>query len=456
MRLNATIFKAYDIRGRVPVELDAAAAEAIGAAAAKFFAAKRRTKHPVVLVARDVRETSPMLASALAEGITRSGGRILDAGESTTPYFHYLAHTLTHDGGVMVTASHNPREYNGFKIKDGRGGAVASGSGLEKIRRLAERAAPPKARRSTPRPTPVPERWRAKYCAAIAKNISIGNIAAAIDAAGGSATLFLPELLDRFPSLRYTPLFFERDGSFKKHSPNPLLPESQRFLKKELARGGYHFGALFDGDGDRVMFFDELGAAVRPEFIFALMAEAELERRPGSTFVMTANSSRMVKRRIEALGGRVVESRIGYVFVQNAMRRAKAAFGAEISGHFYFKDFFYGDSALLAFLKIAEAVSRAHAPLSYMVKRFSGAYSSGEINFETHNARRALTAILNRYKKAGAKISRLDGVSIELPGWWANVRPSNTEPLVRLVIEGESEGTVREKRNELEALIKGA
>lgn len=477
MAINPNIFKAYDIRGKVPAELNEKTAEAIGAAATIFFLRKRRKKTVTILIARDVRVSSLPLTNALIRGITSRGGKIIDAGEGTTPYFTWLTHTIRHDGGIMVTASHNPAEYNGFKIKDAQGNGIGLASGLGEIRRLATAAT--RAGRATVNIentrsetiisqrafsktgpwadiSALPEYYRAKYLNTLTKGIAIENIKAVIDAAGGSTTLFLPQLLNRFSSFIYKPLFFDRDGTFRSHSPNPLIPESQRHIKKALAGGSCQFGAIFDGDGDRVLFFDERGNAVRSEYILALLAEAELKKNKKSSFVLTANCSRAIKNYLREKGVSVIESRVGYVFVHDSMQRARAALGVEISGHFYFKDFFYGDSALLALLKLAEVVSKSHAPLSRLIEAFDKTHWSGEINLRVKNAKSILKKFEKYYKKSGARISKLDGLTVEFPDWWANIRPSNTEPVVRFVAEADTPNLLREKQHEIESMLKNA
>lgn len=449
MRISPDIFRAYDIRGKYPNELNEEIAERIGRAAAHFFSQRAQKKTPTVIVCRDVRESSPRLAEALLSGLAAAGAHVRECGIGTTPYFYFLMNTLRPDGGAMVTASHNPPEYNGIKFKQKGNRAVGKGTGMEDIRDLAMGNSPFEAANAGTR-VQEPDR-RAAYITFLAKGIRMGNITAVIDASGGATTYFLPELLNRFPNFVYKPLFFEPDGGFKKHSANPLLPAAQRAIREELRTGKHRFGVIFDGDGDRSFFFDEQGAFVRSEFIFALLADKILARHPKAAFVLTANTSRAVREYIAAAGGRVVRSRIGYSFVEGVMRKSKAALAVEISGHFHFKEMHYHESGLLAMIKLAALLSQNPRPFSQLVAPFDTYAYSGELNFSVRDTESALRAVKEFYPSE--RLSFLDGVTVEYPDWWANVRPSNTEPLVRVVLEARDKTLLAQKIEEIRRLI---
>ncbi len=456
MDINPSIFKAYDIRGKVPAEITEAVALQIGRSAAAYFIKKARKPHPAILLCRDVRASSESLAAALAEGIRSQGADVLDGGVSTTPFFYFLIHTTKLDGAVMVTASHNPPEYNGFKIRDSKGGAVSLGSGLERIRDHAMRFRDkPSGRTKAQGKTGALPDMRDAYIDTLAKGAGIGKIKIVLDAAGGSTTLFLPKLLSRFPSVSARTLFFETDGTFRRHDPNPLLPQAQQFAQKELRKGGYRFGAVFDGDGDRVNFFDEKGNLVNPEFVFLLSALAELEARPKSVFALPVDTSRIVEREIRAHGGSVAWCRRGYTFVKKAMQESGAALGVERSGHFFFKSFSYDDSALLAWVRLAGLISRARKPFSSLIKPYVQSAVSGEASLPLKDGKTEvlLAGVRDYYKKAGARLSFLDGVKVEFPDWWVNVRPSNTEPLVRVALEAKTKKLFRQKLKEIGSII---
>ncbi len=449
MKINPNIFKAYDIRGKYPTEINEEISMRLGNAAARFFSQKLRKKRLTLLVCRDVRNSSPSLAKSLMRGILTHGSKVVDAGVGTTPYFYFLMHRLNPDGGIMVTASHNPPEYNGFKIRSRGGKPVSVDTGLKKIRAfLLDK----KIVRS-PMPEVISyENCTDEYMRFIAQGVSVRPIRAVIDAGGGSAAYFLPRLLNNFPDLNYKPLFFESDGSFKKHPPNPLLPEAQRFVKEELKQGQFRFGAIFDGDGDRVLFFDERGNFVRSEFIMGLFAEEELKKHYGGWLVMPVNTSRGVREYLGEKGAKIQLSRVGYTFVGPLMKKRRAEYGAEISGHFYFKKFGYDESALYAFLLLASLLSKTHRRLSDLAKPFERYISSGEINFAVKNKKRAMSGI-KKYYRDGRR-TFLDGITVEYPDWWFNLRPSNTEPLVRLVVEAKSQKLYDEKLKEIEGLVK--
>jgi phosphomannomutase len=449
MKINPSIFKAYDIRGKYPNEVNEEAATRIGNATVVYLSKLLKKKRLKIIVCRDVRLSSSSLKNALLEGITSAGGEVLDAGIGTTPYFYFLLQRLKPDGGIMVTASHNPAEYNGFKIR-GRGGKeISIGSGLEKIKEIALRG---KIVRTASPEVITFQNYVDEYIEFLRRGTRIGSLDAVIDAAGGSTAFFLPKLLTLFDKFIYLPLFFEPDGSFEKHPPNPLLPEAQRFVKNELSKGKFHFGAVFDGDGDRVLFFDEKGNAIRSEYIVALLAANVLKNYPGSAFVFPVNASKNAREYIAELGGKIKISRVGQTFMSEAMKKWRASMGCELSGHFYFRDFFYKDSALMTWLRLAEFLSQTHRPLSQLVKPLEERYiSSGEINFQVQNRKAALKRI--KYFYRGAKISFLDGITVEYPEWWCNVRPSNTEPLVRLVMEAKTRDIFDAKKKELETII---
>ena len=450
MRINPHIFKAYDIRGKYPSEINEEAAERIGRATALYLNRKYRTQKIKILVCRDLRISSEPLKAALAKGIISAGCDMIDGGIGTTPFFYFLMHKIKPDGGIMITASHNPKEYNGFKLR-GRGDVpILGGTGLEKIVALTRRT---HVKSTAPKGSVLPCRnYRDDYVKFLCRGITIPNrLRVVVDAAGGATSLFLPKLLSRFSNLIYKPLFFEPDGSFKRHPPNPFLPDAQIYAKKTLESGGFNFGVIFDGDGDRIVFLDEKGDFVHPDYIAALLAEEELKTRPGSWFVFTANTSKNAWEYIQERGGKVRISRVGYVFMQGAMKKTSALIGSEISGHYCFKEFFNDDSALLAFLRLADFLSHTKLPLSQLIKTMERYVTSEEINFSVQDKGAVLKRIQDFYQDG--KISRLDGISVDFPDWWFNLRPSNTEPYIRLVMEARTQELYDEKMKELERII---
>ena len=426
------------------------AAEKIGHALAVYLSKKYRARGLEILVCRDLRISSAPLRAALAKGIISTGCNVIDGGIGTTPFFYFLMHKIKPDGGVMITASHNPKEYNGFKLR-GRGDIpILGGTGLEKIVALTQRT---HVKSTAPKGSVLLcKDYRDDYVKFLGHGITIPNrLRVVVDAAGGATSLFLPRLLSRFSNFIYKPLFFEPDGSFKRHLPNPFLPDAQVYAKEELKSDGFNFGVIFDGDGDRIVFLDEKGGFVHPDYIAALLAEEELKTKPGSWFVFTANTSKNAWEYIQERGGKIRISRVGYVFMQGAMKKTSALIGSEISGHYCFKDFFNDDSALLAFLRLADLLSRTKRPLSQLIKAVERYVTSEEMNFSVQDKGTVLKRVQDFYQDG--KISRLDGISVDFPDWWFNLRPSNTEPYIRLVMEAKTQEMYDEKMKELERII---
>lgn len=423
----------------------------MGNATAKFFCQKSRKKQMKILVCRDARISSKAIKGPLVKSIIEHGDEVIDAAIGTTPFFYFLMRVLKPDGGIMITASHNPPEWAGFKIRGRNGSPVSLGTGLEQIKKSAVARKYSKAK-TAGMVTMLPGDWRNKYLDFLAEDIKIGKLRAVVDAGGGSAGLFLPDLLNKFPAVIYKPLFFEPDGSFQKHPPNPLLPEARQFVQKELARGIFQFGAIFDGDGDRVVFFDEKGNGVNPEFIFLFFALEELKKNPRSKFALPVDASKNIREVILEKGGKIKLCRRGYTFVKRAMQEADSPLSVEKSGHFFFRKFSYDDSALLAFLRLANFLSQSRRPLSQLVKPLGRYFSPPEFSFPTKDKTTAMARVKKFYKNA--PMSLLDGVSVEFSDWWFNLRPSNTEEVVRLVVEAKNEKLFKEKLKELEGLIK--
>ena len=453
MHIRPEIFKAYDIRGKYPREISEVTAERIGSAAARYLGAKARRKRPNILVCRDIRLSSPILMDALSKGILSEGVNILQGGIGTTPFFYFLMNKIKPDGGIMVTASHSPAEYNGFKIQNRDLRAVSLGSGLEVIQKYVKKYGGKPKSTLLGEVTPLPD-FSEDYLSFLSEGTAIQKqLKVVIDAAGGAETLFLPKLLSRFPKLMYKPLFFEPDGSFRNHSPNPLLPEAQQYIGSEMKKSDFNFGVLFDGDSDRILFFDEKGSPIRSDFIFALLAEKVLKKKRGALFAATLNISKGVREYIEEKGGRVRLSPQGYPYLQERMRRWNALIGVEMSGHFHFEKTFFRDSALLPFLLLAEFLSESNQPLSRLVAHVRRYAGSNEIAFPTEDKKGVIDRVRKAYEKK-AKLSFLDGITVEFPDWWFNIRQSNPDPVVRLVIEADTEELLQQKKSEIEKLLR--
>lgn len=452
MGIVQEIFKAYDIRGKYPRELNEETARHIGNAVAVFLSQKYKRKALTLLVASDFRLSSPSLKRALIEGITMQGSAVIDIGEASTPLFYFALNHSKNDGGVMVTASHNPPEYNGFKVRGRLNAPIAEATGLTVIHRIAARNR--LALGKTLGKIVEKRIFADPYIAKCVKGLTIGRARVVVDAAGGAAAVVLPKALSRFSNVMYKPLFFTPDGSFKDHDANPLKPEAQKYVKDALAAGGFDFGALFDGDGDRIVFFDEAGNEIRGDFMTAIFAEEFLRKHPKRWIVADTNTSWAVMEYIAARGGKVVRAKRGYVNIMPVMQKKDAVVGGEISDHFYFRDFSYCESGVYALLKILEIVSRGPKKLSHYVRPLQKYFGSPEINFEVKDKRKALHAVERRFSPGG-NVFRNDGITVEFPRWWFNLRPSNTEPLVRLTLEAKTKPLFEEKQKELFEFIKG-
>lgn len=453
--LNPSIFKAYDIRGVVPDELDEGGAYAIGRAYAQFLKKKSGNEDPVVVVQADARPTSPALKENLIKGLLAENIKIIDGGLATSPLIHFAMNDAKADGGIMITASHVPLPYNGFKLFTRGAVNIGAGAGMEEIKDLALTLTPS----STPlsgQPEIEIRNFEDNYLKFILGKIDISKIKPfkiAIDAGNGMAGLLLPKLLSKLP-IEVAPLFFEVDMTFPNHEANPLKEETLEDLQKKVKEFSADFGVAFDGDADRIGFVDELGRIVRSDFVGAYLAEEWfLKREPGAKIVYDIRSSRAVSEAIEGAGGQAVLSRAGHTFIKQLMRREEAVFAEERSGHFYFKDFFYAESALLTFLYLLAALSKTGEKMSIINERCGKYFSTPELNFTVKDrSLERLKKIAEHFPDA-KDIKWLDGLSVTYDDWWMNLRPSNTEPLMRLFVEGKNQAIVNEKLKLLQNLL---
>jgi phosphomannomutase len=446
--LDPKIFKAYDVRGLYPTELDEEGAYAIGRAVVQQFQPKR------FAVGRDMRLSSPAMAAAAIRGAADGGADVLDLGMIGTEMLYFAVGELGLDGGLTVTASHNPKEYTGMKIV--RRGALPVGgeSGLLDVRDRAVAAAWPPT--STAGTVSAYDIWPA-YVDRVMSFIDVSALRplkVVVDAANGMAGAMLPPVLDRLPAVEAVRCFFEPDGSFPNHEPNPLLPENREFIVRKTLDEGADLGVAFDGDADRCFFVDDTGEFVPGDFVTALFAETVLAKEPGAKIIYDVRASWAVPETIEQFGGVPLVNRVGHAFIKARMRKDHAAFGGEVSGHYYFRDFSQADTGVVPFLLMLEQISRKGTKLSEILAPFRKTYFiTGELNTPVGDVALKLQEIKERY--AGeAKISHLDGISVDGPDWHFNVRPSNTEPLLRLNLEATSEDLMEEKRDEVLALIR--
>ncbi|MDD2599779.1 MAG: phosphomannomutase/phosphoglucomutase [Kiritimatiellae bacterium] len=440
----ASIFKAYDIRGIYGKELTNEVAYKIGRAFVTLVGCRK------VVVARDIRPHSEPLFEALARGVCEQGADVIDIGYGSTPMSYFANGTLGADGSIMITASHNPAPWNGFKLCRAGAEPISGDTGIMEIERmvLEESYAPPAATPGSITQYDIEPEY-ARHVAAHAKLQR--PIHVAIDFANGMGIWENKALKG---TITYDGLFSDPDGSFPNHEANPLNLETLRDLQQMVREGDYAFGVAYDGDADRAGFVDERGEAIAMDLTTALIAQDVLATEKGAIFY-DLRSSWVVKEVIQAAGGTPMMSRVGHAFIKAQMREHNALFAGELSGHYYFKDNFTAESSAMAILALANIVSRSDRPLSELVAPLKKYFQSGEINSEVKGDPQAILAQLKaRYSKGDGRLFELDGVSVEFDSWWFNVRCSNTEPLVRLNLEAKTEALMVEKRDEILAVIR--
>jgi phosphomannomutase len=446
--LDPSVFKAYDVRGLYPSQLDEDGAYRIGRAYVEHFEPRS------IAVGRDMRVSSPSMAAAAIEGAADGGADVLDIGLVGTEMVYHAVGELGLEGGICVTASHNPGEYTGLKIV--RRGALPVGgdSGLEDVKGRAAAGFGAIARRGEVREENVWPGFVDKVLSFVEPD-AIRPLRVVVDAANGMAGVMLPPVLERLPQLDVVRCFFEPDGSFPNHEPNPLLPENRELIVRKTQEEGADIGVAFDGDADRCFFVDDTGEFVPGDFVTALLAAAVLEREPGAKVIYDVRASRAVPETIERAGGIPVMNRVGHAFIKQRMRKEDATFAGEVSAHYYFRDFSQADSGVVPFLLMLELLSRRGQKLSEILaplrERF---FLTGEINTPVEDVPLKLQELKERYAAEGARISHLDGISIDFDDWHFNVRPSNTEPLLRLNLEAFSRERMEEKRDEVLSLIR--
>jgi phosphomannomutase len=446
----AKIFKAYDIRGVVPDEFDEATAEAVGAAFTEVLAPS------AVVIARDMRDSSVPLAAAFARGVTGRGADVIDAGLGSTDLLYYASGSLELPG-VMFTASHNPARYNGMKMCRAGAVAMSADTGLIHVRdRAAEILVAGGAGRSGGG-TVTQRDMLAGYAAYLRGLVDLSGLRplrVVVDAGNGMAGLTVPPVFAGLP-LEIIPLYFELDGTFPNHEANPLDPATLLDLRAAVVDKSADLGLAFDGDADRCWVVDERGESVPPSAVTGLVATRELGRHPGAPVIHNLITSRSVPEIIAEHGGVPVRTRVGHSYIKAEMARTGAVFGGEHSAHYYFRDFWFADSGMLAALHVLAALGEQDRPLSHLMERFSRYAASGEINSVVADQAATLARIRAEYSaRAGVTVDELDGLTVSGPGWWFNLRPSNTEPLLRLNAEAADDHQMAAVRDEVLAAVR--
>ena len=435
------IFKAYDIRGVYPTELNPELAEAIGRAYVTFTGAKK------VVVGRDMRPHSEPLFEGLARGMTMQGADVIDLGLCSTPQSYFANGTLKADGSVMITASHNPGEWNGFKLCKADAVPISGATGIMDIQKIVEEKSYP----ACDNPGRIshydirPEYGR--FLRSFAKMNR--KLKVVVDYANAMGLYEIAGIADLFDIV---PMYDTLDGTFPNHEANPLHLSTLDAIRKKVVEVGADFGAAFDGDADRCGFIDDKGEVIPMDLFTALIAQDILSDGP-ATILYDLRSSRAVPECIRENGGKAIQSRVGHAFIKAQMRENDAVFAGELSGHYYFKENFTAECQGLALIKLANLICKKNKPVSELVAPLRKYFSSGEINSKVADTKPILDAIRKRY--ADGNMYELDGISSEYPHWWFNVRSSNTEPLLRLIVEADTEALMEEKRDELLKLIRG-
>jgi phosphomannomutase len=452
----ADIFKAYDIRGLYGDEIDEDVAEAVGRAFVRVLSKLVGTPASELRVGlgRDMRLTAPALAARYRDGMVAEGARVIDAGMVGTEMLYWLVGSRELDGGLMCTASHNPKAYTGAKLVE-RGAVALSGeTGIGDMRRTIEEGLDGETAHP---PGSVEEvEIYADFQNDALKFIDparVKPLKVVVDGGNGMAGPMVGPLLERL-GLDLVTTYWEPNGEFPDHEPNPLLEENRRFIVAKVREEGADLGIAWDGDGDRCFFIDDTGRFVDGDFLTALLAESILEKQPGADILYDVRASRAVPDLVERLGGRPHVNRVGHAFFKRRMRDEGGAFGGEVSGHYYFRDFYNADSGTVPALLILELLSKKGARLSELLEPFRSRYFiSGEINSEVHDQAAKMEELERRY--SDARISKLDGVSIDYDDWHFNVRPSNTAPLLRLCLESLiSHADMERRRDEVLHLIR--
>lgn len=447
MQITPSIFKAYDIRGIYPEDLNEEIAYRVGRAIVVLTGAK------TVVIGRDARVSSNSLSEAIIRGVTDQGADAVDIGLVSTPMLNFaVAEYEEYEAGVMITASHNPKEYNGLKLCYGNALPIGENTGMADLKNLVIEGKFKEAK--------LGKLVKKEFLGAYVKKVlslvdmsKIKSLKVVVDTANAVGAVPLPEIFKKIPC-KFIPLYFELDGSFPNHEANPLKEETLTDLKKRVLKEGANFGVAIDGDADRIGFVDEKGQTVRADLILTLIARELLKENPGELILYDVRSSRVVKEEVERAGGRAEMCRVGHALIKKQMQDDGALFAGEFSSHFYYRDFYNVESGDLTMLKILEIVSQARRSLSEIVAPLLRYFHSGEINFEVADKEGVMKELEAKYSAGAKEISHLDGIRLDFGEWWFNVRPSNTEPLLRLNLEAKTKELMEAKKKELEDVIK--
>ena len=448
--MDESIFKAYDIRGRYPDALNEDVARKIGRAYVSFLGLSGSR----VVVGRDMRLSGEPLEDAFVRGVTEAGADVLNIGLVSTDALYFAVGHLEEPGGAMITASHNPKDYNGLKLCREDAIALSGDEGISQIRDLitSDRLPESGEHAGSVEEGDITEDY-AEHCLNFIDTEGLRPLKIVVDAGNGMAGKMLPPIFEKLP-FEYVPMYFELDGSFPNHPPNPIEPQNMEDLQKRVVAEGADFGVAFDGDADRCFVVTEKGGTISGDILATLVAKNVLEKEPGAAIVYSAVCSKALPELVRREGGRPIRTKAGHSIIKPQMRKHDAAFGGEHSGHFYFRDNYFADSGIIAMLTVAELVGRQEDPLSELLVPIDPYLRSGEINSEVEDQDEVLKRVEEHYaERDDPEIDHLDGLTVDYGDWWFNLRPSNTEPLLRLNVEASGRETMEKKRDELLELI---
>ncbi|MCK4427110.1 MAG: phosphomannomutase/phosphoglucomutase [candidate division Zixibacteria bacterium] len=445
-KIDQNIFKAYDIRGTYPDQLNEDIAYKVGRVLVEYLSPKN------VAVGRDMRLSSPELHEGLTRGITDGGCDVIDIGLVSTDCVYFAVGKFGYDAGVMITASHNPSEYNGFKMCRKEAVPLSGEAGIDQIKELILKDDFPTPKKLGTIEKHDVESAYIQHLFSFVDKDKIKPFKIVIDAGNGMAGKIIPRLFSHL-RCKVIPMFFELDGSFPHHLANPIEPENIAPLRERILVEEADLGAAFDGDADRMFLVDEQAEPLGGDMVTALVAKNLLKKEKKATILYNLICSRVVPQIIESSGGKAVRTRVGHALIKPLMKKHNAIFGGEHSGHFYFRNNWFADSGLIALLVCLELISEENKPLSALVKSIDPYFRSGEINTGVSDIPKKLKEIERHY--SSGKIDYLDGITVDFKDWWFNVRPSNTEPLLRLNIEADTKKKLEEKKQELLRLIRG-
>ncbi len=443
--MKKSIFKAYDIRGKYPSEIDGKIAFRIGRAIVEFLG----KKSPNIVVGRDNRLSSPILSKKLKQGILIQGGNVIDISLATTPLLYFSVFHKKYDGGVSVTASHNSSCYNGFKIVREKAIPIGGKTGLKQIKELTIKG---KFKR-TLKGKEFKKEFLKDYAEFNRSSFNFGEMKPfkiVIDTANAVPGIIISKVFEKTPFKIY-PIFEKLIGSFPNHDPDPSIAKNLKYLQSQVKKRKADLGIAFDGDGDRIIFIDEKGFVVRADLILSLVSEILLKEKKGRKILYDIRSSNIVRETIKKNKGKAIMARVGHSFIKAKMRKENIYFGGELSGHYYFKKHYFCEAPLFVLFKVLEYLSSSEKPFSEAIKPFEKYYHSGEINFKVEDKKKKIKELEKKYKKG--KISHLDGLRCDFNDWWFSVRPSNTEPFLRLVIEAKSKSLMEKKKREIKESI---